>query len=64
VLVVDESGFVQRFGQTAPERIEQRRAAWQALATDLGLTVLAVRDGVPVEPSATAVRRQLDGATA
>ncbi|WP_293997365.1 DUF2868 domain-containing protein [Sphaerotilus sp.] len=64
VLVVEESGFVQRFGQTAPERIEQRRAAWQALATDLGMAVLAVRDGVPVEPSATAVRRQLDGAAA
>jgi hypothetical protein len=61
VLVVEESGFVQRFGQTAPERLEQRRAAWQALATDLGAAVLAVRDGVPVEPSATAVRRQLEG---
>jgi hypothetical protein len=64
VLVVEESGFVQRFGQTAPERIEQRRAAWQALATDVGMAVLAVRAGVPVEPSATALRRQLDGAPA
>lgn len=62
VLVVEESAFAQRFGQTAPERIEQRRAAWQALATDLGMAVLAVRDGVPVEPSATAVRRLLEGA--
>jgi hypothetical protein len=64
VLVVEESGFVQRFGQTAPERIDQRRAAWQALATDVGMAVLAVRAGVPVEPSATALRRQLDGAPA
>jgi hypothetical protein len=64
VLVVEEGGFVQRFGQTAPERIEQRRAAWQALATDLGMAVLAVRDGVPVEPSATGVRRQLEGTPA
>ena len=53
--------LIERF-QTAPERIEQRRAAWQALATDVGMAVLAVRAGVPVEPSATALRRQLDGA--
>ena len=64
VLVVEESGFVQRFGQTAPERIEQRRAAWQALANDVGVSLLVLRGGVPVEPTATAVRRQLDGAPA
>ncbi|MEY2873577.1 MAG: hypothetical protein RLZZ373_948 [Pseudomonadota bacterium] len=64
VLVLEESGFVQRFGQSAPERIAQRRAAWQTLASDLGLAVLAVRDGVPVEPSATVVRRQLEGTPA
>lgn len=64
VLVIEESSFVQRFGQTAPERIEQRRAAWQALASEVGMEVLAVRAGVPVEPSATALRRQLDGAPA
>ncbi|MBP8270426.1 MAG: DUF2868 domain-containing protein [Sphaerotilus sp.] len=62
VLVVEESGFVQRFGQSAPERIEQRRAAWQALATDAGMAVLAVHAGVPAEPSASALRRQLEGA--
>lgn len=62
VVVVEERGFVQRFGQSAPERIAQRRAAWQALAGDLGLAVLALHGGVPVEPSATAVRRQLEGA--
>ena len=64
VLVVEEGGFVQRFGQTAPERIEQRRAAWQALAKDVGMALLAVRGGVPVEPSASAVRQQLEGAPA
>jgi hypothetical protein len=64
VLVVEESSFVQRFGQTAPERIAQRRAAWQALATDVGMGLLAVHAGMPVEPSATALRRQLDGAPA
>jgi hypothetical protein len=64
VLVVEESGFVQRFGQTTPERIAQRRAAWQALATDVGMALLAVRGGVPIEPTASVVRQQLDGATA
>jgi hypothetical protein len=64
VLVVEEGSFVQRFSQTAPERIDQRRAAWQALAKDLGMAVLAVSAGVPVEPSATALRHQLDGAPA
>ena len=64
VLVVEESGFVQRFGQTAPERIAQRRAAWQALANDVGMALLVLRGGVPVEPTATAVRRQLDGVPA
>jgi Protein of unknown function (DUF2868) len=61
VLVVEESGFVQRFGQSAPERTVQRHAAWQALASEVGMTVLVVRAGVPVEPSATVVRRQLEG---
>jgi hypothetical protein len=31
VLLADEAGFVRRFGQL-PERLAQRRAAWQALA--------------------------------
>ncbi|MDZ7859026.1 DUF2868 domain-containing protein [Sphaerotilus sp.] len=64
VLVLEEGSFVQRFGQSAPERVAQRRAAWQALGGEVGMAVLSVHAGVPVEPSAAALRRQLDGAAA
>ncbi len=34
LVLVDEAGFARRFGGT-PERIAQRRAAWQRLTTDV-----------------------------
>jgi hypothetical protein len=64
LVLVEEDAFVQRFGATAPERIAQRRQAWRELAQGLGLGVLPLRRGVPVDgdDDAQAVRRQFAGA--
>jgi Protein of unknown function (DUF2868) len=57
--LVDEAGFVRRFGGT-PERIAQRRAAWQRLTTDVvALFVDLEAPDVPAVQSAlrTALQR-------
>ena len=46
LVLVDEAAFVRRFG-AVPERLQQRRAAWQALAQGLGTVPLFVDLSAP-----------------
>jgi hypothetical protein len=47
-LVVDETAFVQRFG-TLPERLAQRRAAWQAFGDAQGAAAVFISAKSPAE---------------
>ena len=61
-LLLDEAGFIARFG-TLPLRLQQRRNAWQQLADEHAVPLLRVDLSQP-EPGADAVlawRRQLGG---
>ena len=57
-LLLDETGFVRRFG--SGDRLAQRRAAWQALADALDVPLVAVDLDRPAEASAEALRAALE----
>jgi hypothetical protein len=50
LLVVDETAFARRFG-TLPERLAQRRAAWQAFADAQGLETFFLGAGSGEQPA-------------
>jgi hypothetical protein len=63
VLLADEAGFVRRFGQL-PERLAQRRAAWQALAEAEHVAWLAADLERPDADAAARLAQALHGAPA
>ena len=63
VLLADEAGFVRRFGQL-PERLAQRRAAWQALAEAEHVAWLAADLERPDAEAAARAAQALHGAPA